>query len=266
MPQASVSKLAGVTALLFDVFGTVVDWRTSVIDELNLRAFRKLSSDLSPELKSNLTVLTEADWGRFAEQWRKSYGRFTGSFNASTDAWKTVDQHHRDSLEELLTAWGLDGLYTPSELDSLSLVWHRLAPWPDSPDGLAKLGEKYTTSTLSNGNLALLQDLNDFGSLGFHKLLSAETFKAYKPAPATYLGGVRELGREPSQVAMVAAHIGDLLAARECGLRTVYIDRPQEEASPQDEKDKLAAKDLIDVWVTVEEEGLLALANKIIAS
>ncbi|KAM0264482.1 hypothetical protein ACHAQJ_000673 [Trichoderma viride] len=260
-----VSPLTNVKALLFDIFGTVVDWRSSVTDEISLRTFRKLSSEnaLSPALKTRLESLTQSDWDDFIQEWRNSYIAFTRSFNPETDAWKSIDEHHYDSLVELLQKWDLEGLFTETEIESLSLVWHRLTPWADSPDGLTELSRKYTTGTLSNGNTSLLRDLNDFSSLPFHKVFSAETFKAYKPNPATYLGAVQALGLRPEEVALVAAHLGDLHAAKGCGLRTIYVERQREEAWKKEEERYIEAKKWVDLWVTEEENGLLTVAEKL---
>ncbi|KAM4057624.1 haloacid dehalogenase-like hydrolase [Hirsutella rhossiliensis] len=268
MSPATTSPLAGIKALAFDVFGTVVDWRTSVVDELSLRAHRKLLDQHSPppDLALRLTAAAADDtWSRFAQAWRDSYSAFTASFDPSRDAWKSIDRHHRDSLVALLRDWGFDGLYSDAETDSLSLVWHRLSPWPDSSDGLRALAStgKLVTATLSNGNLALLRDLDDFGSLGFDRLLSAEMFRAYKPNPATYLGAAKELGLEPAQVAMVAAHLGDLKAARACGLRTIYVERPQEEAWDEDGDDYRQAREWVDLWISEQDDGLLSLARRL---
>lgn len=275
MSPGTLAPLAQVKALAFDVFGTVVDWRTSVVDELSLRAHRKLlaSSDpghehsLPPDVASRLAAAAADDstWPGFAQAWRDSYSAFTASFDPSRDAWKSIDSHHRDSLVALLHDWGLDGLYSDAEIDSLSLVWHRLNPWPDSSDGLRALGSggKLVTATLSNGNIALLRDLDDFGSLGFRKLLSAEMFRAYKPNPATYLGAAEKLGLEPSQVAMVAAHLGDLKAARACGLRTIYIERPQEEAWDKNGDEYRRAREWVDLWIPEQNDGLLSLARRL---
>ncbi|KAF4983306.1 hypothetical protein FZEAL_1244 [Fusarium zealandicum] len=263
MSPGAVSPLTKVKALTFDVFGTVVDWRSSVTQELTLRAFRKLSSDLPEGLKSRLESLTEDDWGRFAQEWRESYGAFTADFDPEKDSWKTIDQHHHDSLVELLKTWELANLYTSSEIESLSLVWHRLTPWSDSADGVQELGRTLKTSTLSNGNVSLLGDLNDFGNLGFQVLLSAEKFKVYKPNPALYLGAARELGLEPHEVAMVAAHLGDLEGARSCGLRTVYIERPREEDWSKHDENYQRAKEWVDLWITEGEDGLVTLSQKL---
>lgn len=265
MSPGALPPLAEVKALTFDVFGTVVDWRSSVTEELYLRAHRKLAGDELPDaLRSRLGQLGEDDWGRFAQEWRDSYGAFTRGFDASRDEWKTVDQHHHDSLVALLDAWGLGGLYSAAEARSLSLVWHRLRPWPDSPGGLSALAALgLTLSTLSNGNTVLLRDLDDFGSLGFQRLLSAETFRAYKPAPAVYLGAARELGVQPGQVAMVAAHLGDLVAARDCGLRTIYVERPGEEAWGGDEDRYREARGWVDLWVPEGDGGFDEVARQL---
>lgn len=264
MSPGTVSPLANIKALTFDVFGTVVDWRSSVTEELYLRAFRKQSSDLPPNLKARLEALTEEDWGRFAQEWRNTYSAFTRSYDPEKDNWKTVDEHHHDSLKELLQSWDLSGLYTEAELESLSLVWHRLTPWPDAAAGLEELGKTLTTSTLSNGNVSLLRDLDDFGSLGFQRILCAETFRAYKPKPAVYLGAARELGCEPAEVAMVAAHLSDLAAARSCGLRTIYVERLREEDwSPDDERYQ-RARDWVDLWITdKDDDGFVTLAQRL---
>ena len=242
MSPSTISPLSNIKALTFDVFGTVVNWRGSVTEELTLRAFRKLSTDLPDDIKARLQSLTEDDWGRFAHEWHKSYGDFTHSFNPDEDQWKPVGQHFRDSLVSLLEEWGLQSVYSESEIESLSLVWHRLEPWSDSASGMEELNKTFKTSSLTNGNIDLLRDLNDFGSLGFQHLLCAETFHAYKPNPKTYLGAVRELGCKPEEVAMVAAHLADLAAAKGCGLRTVYVEREQEEEWARDSENFQQAK------------------------
>jgi len=270
MSPGTVSPLADVKGLTFDVFGTVVDWRGSITEELALRAHRKLSSpdagldDATRERARALSSDGEG-WGRFAHEWHESYGAFTRSFDPERDTWKTIDEHTRESLASLLDSWGLHGLYSDAELDSLSLVWHRLRPWPDSSDGLAQLNAsgRVTTATLSNGNVSLLRDLDDFGALGFQRLFSGETFRAYKPNPATYLGAARELGLEPGQVAMVAAHLEDLQSARACGLRTVYVERPREEAWSRDDERFGRAREWVDLWIAEDEGGFVTLAKRL---
>ncbi|KHN96675.1 haloacid dehalogenase, type II [Metarhizium album ARSEF 1941] len=263
---ATVPPLTSIKALAFDVFGTTVDWRSSVTEELTLRAYRKRSASPSPALKDRLDGLDEDDWGRFAQAWREAYIQFVKSFDPERDAWKSIDEHHRDSLVELLEAWGLQGLFTDAEIDSLSLVWHRLVPWPDAVDGLARLRDsgKLVLATLSNGNTGLVRDLNDFGGLGFHRLFCAETFRAYKPRPETYLGAAREMGLEPEQVAMVACHMGDLKAAKACGLKTIYVERPGEEAWDKEGDEFRAARNWVDLWIGEEHAGFVTMADRLL--
>ncbi|KAK8070108.1 haloacid dehalogenase [Apiospora phragmitis] len=259
--------LQGVQALLFDVFGTVVDWRSTVVAELTRRGREKADSpafdSLAPSLQSRLAELIDADWATFAQQWRASYGKFTKGFVPGEMAWKDIDTHHYDSLIELLGDWGLAGAFNDDDVRSLSRIWHYLQPWEDSAQGLKMLGTRYTTSTLSNGNQQLLQDLNEHGQLGFHRLISSADFKAYKPDPKTYLGAVDALGRQPGECAMVAAHLGDLKAARSCGLRTVYIERPREEdwASRPDLIED--ARAWVDVWVASDQDGFVEVARRL---
>lgn len=260
---APVSPLQNVKALTFDVFGTTVDWRTSVTEELVLRGYRKNTPEtlLPAETKARLQTLNDDDWGRFAQEWRDSYQAFKRSFVPGETPWKTIDEHHRESLEEILKKWGLGDLYSSAELDSLSLVWHRLRPWSDSAEGLVDLNRLgLVTATLSNGNLSIMRDLDEFGSLGFQKFFSAETFHLYKPNPAVYQSAARELGLDTSQVAMVATHLDDLKAAKGVGMRTIYVHRPQEEVWDKDEDRYKEMKANVDLWVD-SEDGFLEVAR-----
>lgn len=248
--------LSGVKALVFDVFGTVVNWRLSITRHLIAYATSKRNSTTTPShFQTKLSSMTDKDWGNFAQEWRDSYGKFTKGFDPERDTWQTVDQHHRDALEKLLGKWGLGDLYSDEELHDLTMGWHRLSPWPEVVSGLQDLKQDYALATLSNGNRSLLEDLNDFGPLGFEPehLFNAETFGAYKPHPSTYLGAVGKLGLEPGEVALVAAHLGDLASAREHGLKTVYVEREREEGW---EEQKVAeAKAWVDLWVGIGGRG-----------
>jgi 2-haloacid dehalogenase len=209
-----------------------------------------------------LAKLTDQDWAQFAQEWRNSYSQFVKSFVPGETEWKDIDTHHYLSLIDLLKKWELEGLYTDTEVKELSLVWHYLDPWTDSSLGLQKLGTKFITSTLSNGNQSLLRDLAKHGNLGFRKLQSSADFKAYKPHPSVYKGASKAMGLEPGEVAMVAAHLDDLKAARDCGLRTIYVERKQEEAwSPEEERYK-DAQQWVDMWITEGEEGFLEAARR----
>ncbi|KAF6842186.1 haloacid type ii [Colletotrichum musicola] len=257
------SDLSGLKALTFDVFGTVVDWRCSVVSELESAAAAKTSSDaLSPSDKEKLASV---DWPAFAQEWRNTYKVFTQSYAAGKSEWKDVDAHHHDSLAALLSARGITG-YAPEEIRHLSLAWHRLRPWDDSAAGLRRLGGKFTTATLSNGNRSLLQDLDAFGGLGFSKILSAEDWRAYKPAPAVYDGAVTALlgeGAAAGDVGMVAAHLGDLAAARVRGMRTVYVERPGEEDWEVGGERYEEARGWVDLWVQEGEGGFEEVAKRL---
>ncbi|KAH7356576.1 S-2-haloacid dehalogenase 1 [Rhexocercosporidium sp. MPI-PUGE-AT-0058] len=233
----------------FDVFGTVVNWRDTVITKLIASAAAKTSSSsLTPELRTRLTQVTDKDWAAFAEEWRKTYYHFTHSFVPGKSEWRDIDTHHYLSLIDLLKKWGIDGVYDENEVKELSLIWHHLDPWADSSAGIRALGKKFMTSTLSNGNQSLLKDLQEHGNLGFKMLQSSGDFKAYKP--------------HPSEVAMVAAHLNDLKAARGCGMRTVYVERRMEEAWSVEGEEYEDAKRWVDVWVKEEEEGFLEVARR----
>lgn len=254
-------------ALTFDVFGTVVNWRKTVTERLIHSAADKTSSssrsaDLAPETRLRLSQLGDEDWARFAQEWRNSYKKFTGGFVPGKSEWRDIDTHHRLSLLELLKEWGLEGLYTAAEIEDLSRVWHFLEPWSDASAGLHQLGTKFVTSTLSNGNPSLLQDLQKHGDLGFHKLQSSADFKAYKRHPSVYLGAAGVLGLQPNEVAMVAAHLNDLEAARSCGFRTIYVERPREEDWKPASAEYENAKTWVDMWVTEDEDGFLEVARR----
>jgi 2-haloacid dehalogenase len=221
-------------ALTFDVFGTVVNWRSTVTSTLIHSAAAKTcsssrSANLSPEVRTRLSKLTDEDWAQFAQEWRNSYKQFVHGFVPGKTEWRDIDTHHYLSLKSLLGKWELEGLYTEEEVEELSVIWHHLDPWTDSSSGLQKLGTKFVTSTLSNGNQSLLKDLDEHGNLGFKKLQSSADFKAYKPHPSVYKGAAEAMGLPPDEVAMVAAHLVDLKAARGCGFRTIYVERKQEE-------------------------------------
>jgi 2-haloacid dehalogenase len=256
-----------VKALVFDVFGTCVDWRYSVEEALRNGAAGKVASaafaSLPDELQTRVKEMTSQDWADFAQAWRNSYGNFTWSFVPGLTEWKDIDTHHRDSLIELLDEWELSGLYDQDEIEKLSKTWHFLRPWPDSSEGIHLLGTKLVTCTLSNGNNALLVDLNSHGDLGFRKLISAEDFRAYKPNPAVYLGACETLGLAPQQVIMVAAHLGDLAAARSCGLKTAYVERSREEEWEPGQQDYEEAREWVDVWIGQDQGGFVKLAEEL---
>jgi 2-haloacid dehalogenase len=201
-----------IRALTFDVFGTVVDWRSSVIAE-------------GQALGRRLGL--QADWPALADAWRRGYFSSMAQVARGELAWDTIDVLHRRVLDELLPQHGLAAL-GEADREHFNRVWHRLAPWPDTVAGLARLRQAYVVSTLSNGNLSLLVAMAKHAGLPWDVVLTAELFGRFKPDPAVYLGAARLLGLAPAQVMMVAAHPSDLAAARRAGLRTAYIPRPAE--------------------------------------
>jgi 2-haloacid dehalogenase len=202
----------GIRALAFDVFGTVVDWRASIVREGAL---------LSQRLK------LDVDWGAFADAWRAGYAPAMDSTRAAGVAWADIDTLHRRILDGLLPRFGLQGL-APGEVARLNLVWHRLTPWPDAVGGLNRLKCRYPIATLSNGNVALLVNMARNAGLPWDCVLSGELIQRYKPDPAVYQMAARLLGIAPAQLMLVAAHPGDLAGAQRAGLRTAYVPRPLE--------------------------------------
>ena len=201
-----------VRALTFDVFGTVVDWRRSVIAE-----------GVALGARTGL----QAEWAALADAWRKGYFASMARVAHGELAWDTIDALHRQVLDHLLPQHGLQAL-AEADRDHFNTVWHRLAPWPDTVAGLTRLKQRLTISTLSNGNLSLLVAMAKHAGLPWDAVLSAELFGRFKPDPAVYLGAARLLGLAPGQVLMVAAHPFDLVAAQKAGLKTAYIPRPDE--------------------------------------
>ena len=201
------------TALLFDVFGTVVDWRGSIAREVRRLVARKGRRG-------------RRDWGEFADAWRRRYAPAMQRVRAGELPWQSLDALHRMNLEEILPEFGLR--LTEREKRELNLVWHRLAPWPDSMPGLTRLKRRHVIGTLSNGNMRLLVDMAKQARLPWDCVLSAELFRHYKPDPEVYLGAAALLELPPREVMLVAAHKDDLAAARRCGLRTAFVRRPLE--------------------------------------
>jgi len=201
-----------VKALVFDVFGTVVDWRGSIIRE-------GMALGRSKRLK--------VDWPAFADAWRAGYRPAMARVRSGELPWTKIDDLHRMILDDLLKRFQL-GRISEEEVDHLNRVWHRLKPWPDARAGLAKLKRKHVIATLSNGNVALLTNMAKHAKLPWDCILSAEVMRHYKPDPETYLGAAGLLGVKPGELMMVAAHKDDLHAARACGLKTAFVPRPRE--------------------------------------
>ncbi len=218
--------LAGVKALTFDVFGTVVDWRSSIIREGE--AFGKARG-------------LGVDWAAFADRWRAMYQPAMEEVRSGRRPWTKLDALHRESLDKLVGEFGIKGA-SDADLDELNRAWHRLDPWSDSVPGLTRLKRKYVLATLSNGNVALMVNMAKRAGLPWDAILGAEVTGHYKPQPACYLGTAALLGLEPGECALVAAHNGDLAAASALGFKTAFVTRPTEHG-PGQTKDLTAARD-----------------------
>jgi len=199
--------------LLFDVFGTCVDWRTGVG-----RAGEALGERLGVD---------GVDWAALADAWRERYQPKMEEVRSGQRPWTTLDVLHRESLDDVLRQFGLDAV-PAGERDALTLAWHRLDPWPDVVAGLTRLKARFVIAPNSNGNIALLLDMAKYSGMPWDAILGAEIAHAYKPQPEVYLTCARVTGADPSQVMMVAAHNSDLAAAAACGLMTAFVPRPLE--------------------------------------
>lgn len=207
----STFRREAVRALVFDVFGTVVDWRSSIVEEGTALGAR---------------LGWRVDWPAFADDWRAGYQPAMAQVRSGALPWTTIDGLHRRILDGLLAARGLS--LSADDAAHFNRVWHRLRPWADSVEGLQRLKTRWPIATLSNGNVALLLDMARHGRLPWDTILSAELFGHYKPDPEVYLGAAKLLDIAPGELLMVAAHPSDLRAAASCGLRTAYVARPLE--------------------------------------
>ncbi len=203
--------LSSVKALTFDVFGTVVDYRTSIIKELT-------------ELGESKGI--SADWEAFADRWRGGYAPAMDQVRKGEIPWKSIDRLHRMVLDSLLKEFQID--ITEAEKVHINKAWHRLAPWPDSVEGLTRLKKKYTICTLSNGNISLLANMAKHSGLPWDVILSSELARHYKPDAEVYITAATLLDLQYDEIMMVAAHRYDLDAAGEMGYRTAYLSRPLE--------------------------------------
>jgi 2-haloacid dehalogenase len=236
--------LQAVRALVFDVFGTVVDWRSGVAREAAPFLARHAAGAVDP--------------AAFADAWRRRYQPAMEAVRSGARPYTRLDVLHRENLEAVLPDFGIDPARVPAaELDELNLAWHRLDPWPDSVAGLARLKARYIIAPLSNGNIILMTDMAKRAGLPWDAILGAEVSRAYKPTPEAYLRTAEVLAMRPEEVCLVAAHNGDLAAARRCGLRTAFVARPAEHG-PGQAKDLAPEQD----WDVVAED-FVRLAERV---
>jgi 2-haloacid dehalogenase len=235
------SRETKVKALVFDTFGTVVDWRGSIIAE-------------------GATWVRNIDWSHFADRWRAGYAPSMNKVRNGEMPWTNLDQLNRALLEDLLGEFHVEGL-SEEEKDHWNRIWHRLNPWPDAVEGLTRIRTMYTIAPLSNGNVALLTNMAKRAGLPWDLILSAELARHYKPDREVYLIAPDLLGLRPEEVMMCAAHTSDLMAARSCGLGTGFIHRPREfgparnadEARPGDFD--IVASDILDLAKQLSSEA-----------
>ncbi|NEW86375.1 haloacid dehalogenase type II [Rhodopseudomonas sp. WA056] len=232
--MAGRAEPTNVQALIFDVFGTVVDWRTSLIDDLTAYAARRGLN---------------GDWTGLVDAWRQAYVPSMDEVRKNPSrGFIKLDDLHRRSLEQLAPQFGFDNL-GDDDLTYITTGWHRLKPWPDVISGLTRLKSKFIISPLSNGNVGLLTRMAKNAGLPWDLILGGDVFGHYKPDPETYLGAARLLNLPPEQVMMVAAHNNDLAAAQALGLKTAFIARPTE-YGPLQKLDFEATGD----WTVVAED------------
>jgi 2-haloacid dehalogenase len=231
-----------VDALFFDVFGTVVDWRSGVIRE-------------GEELGDRHDL--DVDWAAFADAWRTKYEPSMEQVRSGEQPWTKLDDLHRTSLNELLDESDVE--LPEGAIEDFTHVWHRLNPWPDTVPGLVKLREHYTIASLSNGNISLLTDMAKRARLPWDVILSAELAKRYKPDREVYQLAAELLSLDPSRTMMVAAHDTDLTNARDAGLHTAYVHRPLEWGPQPDDEIQKPAADEYDVVA----DDILDLAKKL---
>lgn len=216
-----------IKALTFDVFGTVVDWRTSVAREAD--AFFKKHG------------VTNVDGIEFAMEWRKLYQPQMEKVRSGELPFTKLDVLHRIGLDNLFQRYGIGGI-SEEETDYLNRAWHRLDPWPDSVEGLTRLKKKFILATQSNGNIALMVNMAKYAGLPWDVILGSEVVRHYKPCPDAYINCADALGLPPESCMMTAAHNNDLMAASQQGFRTAFVLRPVE-YGPDQHKDNRAEHD-----------------------
>ena len=201
-----------VKALLFDVFGTVVDWRGSIAAEAKSFGARHG---------------LERDWEAFAQDWRALYQPAMEEVRSAQRGFVKLDVLHRENLDKLFVQYEIDGI-SEQDTDHLNRAWHRLVPWADTVPGMNRLRRRFILASMSNGNIALMVNMARYSALPWDAILGAEVARAYKPMPESYLRSCEALSLAPEECMLVAAHNSDLEAARDCGLRTAYVNRPTE--------------------------------------
>jgi 2-haloacid dehalogenase len=239
--------MSEIRALLFDTFGTLVDWRTGLITHLEQWGRAR-----------NI----DADWPALVLAWRLAHVPALAKVRTGQREWADFDQLQAETMRELAPQYGLPALSDDS-LVNLARMWHELPAWPDTVEGMVRLRTKYVVAPLSNGHVALLVHMVRSSGITFDALFGSDVFRQYKPDPKTYLGAVGLLGFEPGEVLFVASHPSDLEAAAGCGLRTCYVSRPLEygagvvvEQPPAEGDFDLMVGDLLELATVMESKAL----------
>ena len=258
-PVMAQNGFESVRALCFDVFGTLVNWRKTVTNHLIRSSHVALNSSES-SIPSTVRIVAadidEARWADFAQEWRNKYFHFTRNYdpNANGGRFIPIQEFFASSLKQLIEEWNLVGLWDDDQIIRISRIWSRLEPYPDTARGLSQLRPMFLRiSTLSNGSNALLTDLMHFARQSLTDLLCAEDFGAYKPNPVVYDKAAQWFNLETKECAMVAAHLGDLQAARSRGMKTIYIERRDEEAWSEQEIEKAKREGWVDIWIKLTD-------------
>lgn len=233
-----------IEAILFDVFGTIVDWRTGVARET--AAFFE-------------TLGVDADPLAFADAWRGEYQPAMERIRSGNRGYVALDTLHRENLDIVLERFGLADVLDETARNALNHAWEKLPPWPDSVPALQRLKKSFIIAPCSNGSIALMTRLAKFGDLPWDAIVGADIARTYKPQPEAYLKSAEALGVRPQHTLMVACHNNDLVAARACGLKTAFFARPHEHGE-QPNADAAASSD----WDFVAEDAL-DLAEKLTA-
>ena len=241
--RGPTGQYANLKLLVFDTFGTVVDWRSVVIEE---------GQQLSK------TKGLQVDWPAFADEWRGAYGPSMNRVRKGELPWTKLDALHRMSLDTLLTKHNITQLTEPEKVQ-FNKVWHRGRPWPDSVPGLTRLKTRFTIAPLSNGNISLLTDMAKHSGIPWDCILGAELVRHYKPDPETYMSPVEFFDLTPPEVMMVAAHVPDLQVPKRLGLRTAYVHRPYEGGTGGAAKAQMPAAGSFDFIVKDMKELATAL-------
>lgn len=236
-----------IRALLFDTFGTLVDWRTGLITQLE---------------HWGRTQGISADWPALVLAWRRAHVPALVKVRTGEREWANLDELQGETMAELAPLFGLPAL-SDDTLDHLARMWHQLPPWPDAAEGMARLRTKYLVAPLSNGHVALVMSLARTAGITFDTVFGADVFRQYKPDPKTYLGAAGLLGCAPGEVLFVASHPSDLQSAAACGLRTCFVSRPLEygagvvvEQTPSEGDFDLMVDDLMELATVMGCEAL----------